>query len=108
MSCARAIAWRGTEASESDEGPSMRACVGVSTCASNIYLFALLITVHTRLWSMISTMVASFPSDGPPWMRTTRPTSTSLHDEALISASPILIDAKESILAAVSRRAIRD
>jgi hypothetical protein len=41
-------------------------------------------------------------------MRTTRPTSTSLHDEALISASPILIDAKESILAGVSRRAIRD
>jgi hypothetical protein len=40
---------------------------------------------------MISTIVASLPSDGPPWMRAIRPTSTSLHDDALISASPIVI-----------------
>lgn len=30
----------------------------------------------TRLWSMISTMVASFPAHGPSDKRTTRPTST--------------------------------
>ena len=45
---------------------------------------------HTRLWSMISTIVASLPADSPPWMSTIRPTSTSLHDDALISASPIV------------------
>ena len=39
-------------------------------------------------------MVASLPSEGPPWISATRPTSTSLHDEALISASPIVIDSK--------------
>ena len=33
----------------------------------------------TRLWSMISTIAASLPSEGPPWMSAIRPTSTSLH-----------------------------
>jgi hypothetical protein len=36
-------------------------------------------------------MVASLPSCDPPLIRTTRPTSTSLQTEALISASPILL-----------------
>lgn len=40
---------------------------------------------HTRLWSIISTMVASLPVYGPERMRTTRPTSTSFHDVVLIS-----------------------
>jgi hypothetical protein len=30
--------------------------------------------VLTRLWSMTSAMTASFPAEGPSWMRTTRPT----------------------------------
>jgi len=47
---------------------------------------------------MISTIVASFPSDGPPWTRTTRPTSTSRQEDALISASPILIDSVPGLL----------
>ena len=47
---------------------------------------------HTRLWSMISTIVASFPSDGPPLTRAMRPTSTNLQEESLISASPIVLD----------------
>ena len=48
---------------------------------------------------MISTIVASLPSDGPPWMRAIRPTSTSLHDDTLISASPIVIDSDGEQLA---------
>jgi hypothetical protein len=39
------------------------------------------------------------PSEGPPWMRTTRPTSTSLHVDALMSASPIVIDSERPELA---------
>ena len=31
----------------------------------------------TRLWSMISTMTASLPAEGPSLTRTTRPTSTN-------------------------------
>ena len=54
------------------------------------YFDIFVIERRTRLWSMISTMVASLPSDGPPWIKTTRPTSTNLHCEALMSASPIL------------------
>ena len=39
-------------------------------------------------------MVASFPAEGPAWIRATRPTSTILHDDALISASPIVVDSE--------------
>lgn len=42
---------------------------------------------RTRLWSMISTMVARRPAYGPSWRRTTRPTSTFFQLEALISAA---------------------
>ena len=55
-------------------------------------------------------MVASLPSEGPPWMRTTRPSSTSLHDDTLISASPIVIDSEVERLAvrsSVARKIIR-
>jgi hypothetical protein len=48
---------------------------------------------------MISTIVASLPSEGPPVMRTILPTSTSLHDDAVISASPIVIDSEVKLLA---------
>jgi hypothetical protein len=41
------------------------------------------------------------PSEGPPWISATRPTSTSLHDDALISASPIMIDSEFDRLADV-------
>jgi hypothetical protein len=73
------------------DGPSIRAyLLSVLPPPSQICLDV----KHTRLWSMISTIAASLPSEGPPWMRAMRPTSTSLHDEALISASPIVIDSE--------------
>jgi hypothetical protein len=67
---------------------------------------ALLEVEHTRLWSMISTIVASFPSEGPLWIRTMRPTSTSLHDDTLISASPIVIDSEVEMLVEDSKFAV--
>ena len=45
------------------------------------------LTTHTRLWSIISTIAAK-RSWNLPWVkRTTRPTSTSRHCEALIDTS---------------------
>lgn len=67
----------------------------VNTCSPS---FRIPSNPRTRLWSMISTIVASFPSDGPPWMRTIRPTSTSRQEDALISASPIVIDSTTDLL----------
>lgn len=46
----------------------------------------------TRLWSMISTIVARRPAYGPlPCRRTTRPSSTSRHLEPTTVASPIVM-----------------
>ncbi|KAA8569301.1 hypothetical protein EYC84_000958 [Monilinia fructicola] len=90
---AREIACLGTAASLSVAGPSIRAYFRcqISALLSNSSPF-----LHTRLWSMISTIAASLPSCGPPVTRTTRPTSTSLHEDALISASPIVIASEKS------------
>ena len=45
---------------------------------------------RTRLWSTISTIAASLPSNGPEAKRTTRPTSTSLQALAVTSTDPML------------------
>lgn len=47
---------------------------------------------HTLLLSMISTMVANLPWDGPLLIKTTRPTSTNLQLEALTTVSVDIFD----------------
>jgi hypothetical protein len=81
-SFASAICWRATGAFS--EGPSMRTyvCVSCRTATKSR-------RVRTRLWSMISTIVANRPSYRPSLKRTTRPTSTCLQALVVISASPI-------------------
>lgn len=93
---AREMACLGTAASLSVAGPSIRAYFfNVSFLPLSLQSSPI---VHTRLWSMISTIAASLPSCGPPVTRTTRPTSTSLQEDALISASPIVKSSEMSVL----------
>lgn len=46
---------------------------------------------RTRLWSTISTMTASLPTNSPWLKRTTRPSSTKRHVEVSMLASPPIL-----------------
>lgn len=98
MRRARAIDWRGTAVLVSVDGPSIRTCLQLVYMSQVSQVFC---AGRTRLWSMISTIVASFPSWDPPSMRTILPTSTNLQLEALISASPIVLAVEVEKLGAV-------